>query len=288
MLRLYNTCYYKLLHTLFSGACHRKIRIIGLSRFYTKNILYCFLFNHFGYYRQLIAYKKSDYGYEEYKQGVRKKHYGKEGWQKEKKNGILYRDYSNYDEYVSHQKVKLDEMIAFKGGFSNRDIIEYRLKFFKRFHKIPQYLPWNASILCLGARQGTEVEVLRDLGFIAARGIDLNPGPDNPWVKPGDFMAIAEPDHSLDMIYSNAVDHAFDLESFFKESARVVKLEGYAMYDLSVQTTAQGGGPFEAVEWDSEEKVFHLMLKYFKQVIHVETETAWKVVLLKGPITGQT
>ncbi len=60
-------------------------------------------------------------------------------------------------------------MLKMKGGFSNWDICEYRLKFYSRFKHLTQLLSRDAVILCSGARQGTEVEVLHDLGFFNAR-----------------------------------------------------------------------------------------------------------------------
>ena len=133
-------------------------------------------------------------------------------------------------------------------------------------------------ILCAGARQGTEVEVLHDLGYKNAYGIDLNPGPENPFVRHGDFMRLENADSSVDMIYSNCVDHAFDLQAFFKEHSRVLKPDGYVLYDIGIQKSAA----FEAVDWDSEEIVFTLMLRYFQSVLMVHTETHWKWVLLRG------
>ena len=76
--------------------------------------------------------------------------------------------------------------------------------------------------MCCGARQGTEVEVLRDLGFRSAYGIDLNSGPENPYVVPGDFMKLDAEDGSLDLIYSNCLDHAFDLPALAAEHARAI------------------------------------------------------------------
>ena len=80
------------------------------------------------------------------------------------------------------------------------------------------------------------------------------------------------------MIYSNCIDHVFDLETFFREHSRALKPNGYVLYDISLQ---EGGG-FEAVEWESEEIVLLLMLRYFKTVIEESTEKNWKWVLLQG------
>ena len=86
------------------------------------------------------------------------------------------------------------------------------------------FFPAGTELIAQGGRTGSlivlkegEVEVLRDLGFRDAWGIDLNPGPDNPFVRPGDFMHLDAPDNSLDLLYSNCVDHAFDLTGAIRE-----------------------------------------------------------------------
>ena len=101
-------------------------------------------------------------------------------------------------------------------------------------------------IVCLGARQGTEVEVLRDLGFQRAIGVDLNPGPANPLVVEGDFHQLDLPDQSVDLVYSNSLDHAFDLNLFFAEAKRVLRPGGYALYDVGSPPSA-GRGPAESI-----------------------------------------
>jgi len=108
------------------------------------------------------------------------------------------------------------------------------------------------------------VQVLHDLGFKNAYGIDLTPGPDNKLVRVGDFMHLENDESSLDMIYCNAIDHVFNLDSFFAEHARAIKPDAYVLYDIAIQQ----GGAFESVEWESGEAVLILMLKYFKNIEH--------------------
>ncbi|MFH1081414.1 MAG: methyltransferase domain-containing protein [Pseudomonadota bacterium] len=242
-----------------------------------KNLLLRILPGGYGYYRKLKNYRDPHYVHERDKHPVRYKHHGRGGW-KEDRGEICYRDYASYDEYVTHQVQKWDEKLKIEGGFESKDILMYRRKFYRRFHHLKRFIPFSADILCAGARQGTEVEVLRDLGYHKAWGIDLNPGPVNSLVVVGDFMHIEKPDSSLDLLYTNSIDHAFNLDDFFAEHARVIKPDGYVLYDLSIQE----GGPFEAVEWKHEEAIFLMMLKYFSKVIEVRTDGDWKWVLLQG------
>lgn len=246
-------------------------------KFWLKTVLYHYLPGSFGYVRHLRKFRDPDYVYSQDECSSRGKHGSDQNQQ-----GFCYRDYKDYQEYVDHQGRKLDLMLKM-GGFTNPTIAAYRCKFYRRFRHLPAFLPKSANILCAGARQGTEVEVLHDIGFKNAYGIDLNPGPDNKYVRVGDFMHLENPDSSVDMIYCNAVDHAFDLESFFREHARVIKPGGYVLYDIAARDDAtQEPGPFEAVGWESQYAPFLLMLKYFKKLVKVETEPLWMWILLQG------
>ncbi len=252
-------------------------------RFWIKTVFHRFTPGGFGYYRKLRSLKNSDYVHERDKHPVRHKHYGDQGWQSGD-GKFLYRDYGDYEEYLVHQRQKFDEILKIAGGFSNKEVMHSRLRFFRRFHHLPEFLPKDALIVCAGARQGTEVEVLRDLGFHNAYGIDINPGPDNPLVRVGDFLHMDEAAGSVDLLYTNCVDHAFNLEDLFAEHARVVKPRGYALYDIgwSAHSNQSGAGPFEAVAWERDEELLLLMLRHFQAVLKVETEPGWKWMLLQG------
>ena len=79
------------------------------------------------------------------------------------------------------------------------------------------------------------------------------------------------------MIYSNCIDHAYDIEKFVVEHYRVLRPNGYALYDISIQN----GGAFEAVDYDSEETAFAMIWPHFQKIIKVETEKQWKWALLQ-------
>jgi SAM-dependent methyltransferase len=249
-------------------------------KFWFKTALYRYVPGGYGYARHLRKFRDHNYVYSRDKHSVRDKHHIQSGWKEQNQDDFHYRDYEDYQEYVNHQGQKFEEILKIRGGFTNQAVASYRYKFYRRFRHLPAFLPKSAYILCAGARQGTEVEVLWDIGFKNAYGIDLNPGPDNKFVRFGDFMHLENHDSSVDMIYCNALDHAFNLESFFCEHARVIKTDGYVLYDIAVQDKEHGA--FEAVGWKSQEALFLLMLKYFKKVIKVETEPGWMWTLLQG------
>jgi len=254
--------------------------------FWMKTALHLLTPGGYGYIRKLRKMQDATYVHERDKHEVRKKHHGQGGWKNEKDGDTLKRDYASYDEYLTHQKQKLTEMLKMKGGFSNWDICEYRLKFYSRFKHLQYLLPKEAKMICCGARQGTEVEVLHDLGFTNAYGIDLNPGPDNRIVREGDFMHIDAPDHSLDLLYTNCIDHAFDLDAMIAEHSRVLKPDGFLLYDIAINIQEGQGGPFEAISWDRNEDLVIRLLNRFEKLVHAERDEAfggtWLWILVQG------
>ena len=255
--------------------------------FFGKTLLYRFWPGGFGYYGKLKRCKKEDYDFEKEKHSVRKKHNAQSGWQKDFAGDFRSRDYLDYNEYVTHQKQKFDEMLKIDGGFDNKTVFNYRLKFFSRFKKLDRYIKKDAAIICLGARQGTEVEVLRELGYKKAYGIDLNPGPDNQLVRYGDFMNMDLDNSSIDLIYSNCLDHTFEIEKFLQENTRVLKPNGFALYDF-ISADCGADGAFEAIAWKNDRYLLDLMLKYFKKIVRFESGNKWQWILLGGKIENHS
>jgi SAM-dependent methyltransferase len=260
-----------------------KRRALPTARFWVRSGLHRWTPGGFGSYRRVRTYRDPTYVHERDKHDVRRKHFEHEGWRREAEDGIRRRDYADYDEYVVHQQQKLDEILKLGGGFSNASVYHARVRFYRRFRHLVGLVPADAIIVCAGARLGTEVEVLRDLGFRNAYGIDLNPGPDNPLVRHGDFHALENETASVDAIYSNSLDHAFDLDACFAEHARALKPHGYALYDLDLTLRdPDRTHPFEAVVWAREDAALEKMLRHFERVVRVETEPGWKWVLLEA------
>jgi len=212
------------------------------------------------------------------------KHRGAESLADPDSAGLVKREYSSYDEYLVHQRQKLDEILLSGAGFPNARVSDYRSRFYRRFRHLVQRVPADAIIVCLGARQGTEVEVLRELGFRNAYGIDLNPGPENPLVRAGDFQRLDMPDRSVDLVYSNSLDHAFDLDTFFAQHRRVLKPDGFALYDLAASYEQGEKAPFEATLWTRQEHVVQMALNHFRRILKLETEPSWTWMLLRGPL----
>jgi SAM-dependent methyltransferase len=169
-------------------------------------------------------------------------------WQRDASE-LAQRQYRSYDEYISHQRAKLDKISDRLHETEQEDFLDFKQRF-----SDCQALKPGATVLCLGARLGTEVKALHTLGYFAV-GIDLNPGPDNPFVLPGDFHHIVFPDDSVDVVYTNALDHVFDLQKIVAEIQRLLRPGGIFIADI-IEGYEEGfvPGAYEAIHWPTVEK----------------------------------
>jgi SAM-dependent methyltransferase len=160
------------------------------------------------------------------------------------------RRYASYNEYVEHQASKLDKIAPRLREKEDEDFAEFR----RRFATCAE-LTGARSVLCLGARLGTEVRALHDLGYFAI-GIDLNPGERNPYVLPGDFHRIVFPSDSVDAVYTNALDHVFSLEELVGEVQRLLRTGGVFVADLELGSE-EGfiPGEYESAMWRDHERL---------------------------------
>ena len=151
----------------------------------------------------------------------------------------------DYDEYVKHQASKLgllgDQSLTY--GLRHRMILRQRLERLG-------FISSGMSVLCLGARLGQEVRAFIDHGCFAV-GMDLNPGEGNRFVVHGDFHQIQFATDSVEVIFTNSVDHAFNLNAFIDEVRRVLKPNGFLVMDVA-RGRAEGLEPeaYEALWWE--------------------------------------
>ena len=68
----------------------------------------------------------------------------------------------------------------------------------------------------------------------------------------GDFHNLQFPNESFDIIYSNCIDHTYDLNKFVNEAKRVCKKDGLIIFDLpkgKQEGERDYFGNFEALGW---------------------------------------
>ena len=161
-----------------------------------------------------------------------------------RESGFLNRNYDSYEGYLAHQKSKL----------ALHDFGDYDTEFHNALRQrlVELEVDWKGrTALCLAARIGSEVKAFLDLGCFAV-GIDLNPGKQNPYVLYGDFHNLQFASHSVDFVFTNSLDHAFDIERMAKEIARVLKPTGVLIIE-ALKGANEGAKPgfFESFWWSS-------------------------------------
>lgn len=183
---------------------------------------------------------------------------------------LARRRYPDYETYLAHQRLKVDALRA--RSIEGHD---------RRFHAVlserlaasPVELV-GRSVLCLAARVGTEVRAFVDLGAFAV-GIDLNPGRDNGWVVVGDFHALQYARGSVDVVYTNSLDHGFEIDRVLSEVLRVLKPGGAFLVEIGLGTAEGGGaGFYEALSW---ERVDEMIERVAGAGFEVKERTAFDV-----------
>jgi SAM-dependent methyltransferase len=190
------------------------------------------------------------------KRSIRKRVlFRKFGEQWNAKNAALQkRSYVSYEAYLEHQKAKLETH-----DFGHYDA-EFRAALRERLAALEIDWP-GKSVLCLAARIGTEVKAFLDLGTFAI-GIDLNPGEKNRYVVHGDFHDLQFAPESVDVVYTNSLDHAFDIDRIAKEALKVLKPDGLLVVE-AVQGRDQGVNPgfFESFFWKNIDELVRVFEK---------------------------
>jgi SAM-dependent methyltransferase len=188
------------------------------------------------------------------KRRAKRERFESEAWQQD--GTFAQRRYASYEEYLAHQSSKLGGIIDRLRETNAQEFEEFR----ERFSGCAA-LTGAASVLCLGARLGMEVRALHSLGHFAV-GIDLEPGPGNPYVLHGDFHALVFPDRSVDVVYSNALDHVYALDRMVGEVQRVLRPGGAFLAEID-EGFGEGGlpGDFEAMHWKQADALIERIAK---------------------------
>jgi SAM-dependent methyltransferase len=165
--------------------------------------------------------------------------------------GLGRRRYPDYETYLAHQRLKHD---ATRVRSLERHARRLQTALGERLLSCPIELE-GRSVLCLGAREGAEVRAFIERGAFAI-GLDLNPGRANRWVVTGDFHRLQYGDRSLDVVYTNSIDHALELDRMLAEVTRVLKPGGLFLVEVGLGTAEGGGrGFYEALSWGRADEV---------------------------------
>jgi len=169
------------------------------------------------------------------------------------------RDYESYTDYVAHQQAKLAHMGAAKLAAHEARYLEALLP-----RLAADALPRGSSVICLGARGGAEVRAFLSLGCVAV-GVDLNPGEANSYVLPGDFHYLAYGHGTVATVFTNALDHCYELDRVLAEVHRVLMPDGTFLVE-AVCGTEEGcqPGSYESLAWPTiQALVLHIKAQGF-------------------------
>jgi len=189
-----------------------------------------------------------------------------EGLETDRAGALPRRHYASYEDYIAHQGSKLGQIERRLRRVEGEDLDSFRASFASC-----AALKGRRTVLCLGARIGTEVRALIELGHLAV-GVDLNPGEANRYVLYGDFHHLIFPDRSFAAIYTNTLDHVFDLTKLVSEIRRVLEAGGVLIADV-VLGFEEGHlpGEFEATFWSSIDELVDALSKAGLQLISRRT-----------------
>lgn len=191
----------------------------------------------------------------------------------EERGEFRRRSYPDYETYVEHQKTKFSAL-------RSKSVIGHDQRFHRALSERLAGMPLDfrrRAVLCLAARQGSEVKAFIDQGAFAI-GIDLNPGPKNAFVVVGDFHDLQFADDSVDIVYTNSLDHAFDVDRILAEVVRVVGPDGVFIMEANVSAGdgAAPAGPYEAMVWeDAEALVAQIEAHGFRIEARQSIEEPW-------------
>jgi ubiquinone/menaquinone biosynthesis C-methylase UbiE len=130
--------------------------------------------------------------------------------------------------------------------------------------------------LCLAARAGGEVRAFAAQGAFSI-GIDLAPTPANRYVVYGDFHELQWRDRTVDVVYCNSIDHAYDLSKLLSEVRRVLVPGGMFVAEIA-SGSAEGieAGPWEAIWWDrAGDLAGHIEKSGFRNLSAREFDDPW-------------
>ena len=172
-------------------------------------------------------------------------------WRTARDGGFRARTYPSYEDYIRHQQSKPGQIRLTDHDDELCAALAARLR--------DDGVPAGSSALCLGARFGGEVRGFWSVGCFAV-GIDLRTAPESTHVLYGDFQALQFPDACVDFVYTNSLDHAYDITAVLTEIGRVLKSSGQLIVD-AVRGADEGHPPgmWECFYWSTTDDLIELL-----------------------------
>jgi SAM-dependent methyltransferase len=195
------------------------------------------------------------------------------------KDKFFSRSYNNYDDYIKHQKSKF----IIRERYLSSNFEAKTENFYSDFKKIGDFSGKN--ILCLASRDGAEVKAFRKLNSYAI-GIDLMYPKNSKFVHYGDFHEIPYPDGVFDYVFTNSLDHSFDINKILSEVKRVLNKDGTFLCNIVIGH-AEGfkyfkEGPHESFTWSKrKDLVDKISKKYFFLEKEVKIDNRWSHFFFK-------
>lgn len=169
---------------------------------------------------------------------------------------LHYKKFDSYENYTEAQVAKLRGREDYVRLKSERKLTDFLVDFIR----FEGYIPSGCKILCLGARFGEEVRAFRKIGYEAI-GIDL-------WADEGDLVVKGDwndlPwENEFDVIYTNSIDHAWNLETMIDQILKALKKKGKVIIALDQNHTHACGDErikkkfadpdrYEAMLWNND------------------------------------
>jgi len=186
----------------------------------------------------------------------------------------LRRNYKSYEEYLRHQAEKLPKMLP----QIERSDLEYETIIRERYREVADFSGKN--VLCVCARLGGEVRGFKALGALAI-GIDIQPGEHNAHVLYGDLHKLQFPDGVFDAVFTNSIDHVYELDLFAKEIGRVMRPD--ALFYAEIAEAPPTG--YEVLDTSDIRPFIARLLLFFdiawqRKITNITTYVHWSGSLL--------
>ncbi|CAG1001481.1 Demethylrebeccamycin-D-glucose O-methyltransferase [Phycisphaerales bacterium] len=143
--------------------------------------------------------------------------------------------------------------------------------------------PAKARVLCVGCRNGHELDHLAQAGFTNAVGIDLHSA--DPRIRVMDMHSLAFSDGAFDVVYaSHCLEHALDPGQAAREMIRVLRPGGIVVLEVPVEYGRRGADLWDFQTPEGVGALFPGAVQLWSEVgpqIGAERQKAARLILRK-------